>query len=124
MLSNKVRIAITIICFCLSMPRSQAQNTVVTREGIVVSRALSGRVEVGTDKTPVKGATVDLCSADWKDVVASVKTDENGHFSIQHQSGKLFYLRVSSPGLNPYRLRVRVDKRSKDDLTIRMDVAT
>jgi len=111
-------------CLCLAIPRSQAQTTVVTREGIVVSRALSGRVELGMDKMPVKGTTVELCSANWKDVLASVKTDDDGHFSLQHQSGKLFYLRVSSPGLNPYQVRVRVDKQSKDDLTIRMDVAT
>ena len=126
MLSNKVRVAIAIAttCLCFAIQQGQAQTTVVTREGIVVSRALSGRVEVGMDEMPVRGATVELCSANWKDVLASVKTDDDGHFSLQHQSGKLFYLRVSSPGLNTYRLRVRVDKRSKDDLTIRMDVAT
>lgn len=96
----------------------------VTQKEISVSRALAGHVLVwGTE--PASGVTVELCSSDWKTVITSTKTDEKGHFSLERPAtGKLFYIRVSAPGMNIYELRVRIDKHATQELTIHISVAT
>ena len=97
----------------------------VIKKEISVSHALAGHALVwGTDE-PVSGATVELCSSDWKTVLASTKTDKQGHFSLeQPATGKLFYIRVSAPGMNIYELRVRIKKQAAKELTIRLSIAT
>jgi hypothetical protein len=96
----------------------------VTQKEISVSRALAGHVLVwGTE--PASGVTVEVCSSDWKTVITSTKTDEKGHFSLERPAtGKLFYIRVSAPGMNIYELRVRIDKHATQELTIHLSVAT
>jgi hypothetical protein len=90
-----------------------------------VSRALTGQVLVkGTDEL-ADGVTVELRSSDWKDVLASTQTDAKGHFSLETpKTGRLFYIRVSAPGMDIYELRVRINKHSTQELTIRLSVAT
>ncbi len=97
----------------------------VMQKKISVSRALAGHVLVrGTDE-PANGVTVELCSSDWKTVITSTKTDEKGHFSLERPAtGKLFYIRVSAPGMDIYELRVRIDKHATQELTIHLSVAT
>ena len=100
-------------------------TTRVVQKKIFVSRALAGHVLVrGTDE-PARGVTVELCSPDWQTVLATAKTDEQGHFSLAQQAkGKLFYIRVSAPGMDIYELRVRIDKHAPQKLTIHLSVAT
>jgi 5-hydroxyisourate hydrolase-like protein (transthyretin family) len=97
----------------------------VMQKKISVSRALAGHVLVrGTDE-PASGVTVELCSSDWKTVITSTKTDDKGHFSLERPAtGKLFYIRVSAPGMDIYELRVRIDKHATQELTIHLSVAT
>lgn len=97
----------------------------VMQKKISVSRALAGQVLVrGTDE-PANGVTVELCTSDWKTVLASTKTDEKGHFSLeQPATGKLFYIQVSAPGMDIYELRVRIKKHAAQELTIHLSVAT
>ena len=97
----------------------------VMQKKISVSRALAGHVLVrGTDE-PASGVTVELCSSDWKTVITSTKTDEKGHFSLERPAtGKLFYIRVSAPGMDIYELRVRIDKHATQELMIHLTVAT
>jgi hypothetical protein len=100
-------------------------TTLVVQKKISVSSALAGRVLFGAMDEPADGVTVELRSSDWKTVLASTKTDEHGHFLLdQPKTGKLFYVRVSAPGMNIYELRVRIKKRAKQELTIRLSVAT
>jgi 5-hydroxyisourate hydrolase-like protein (transthyretin family) len=100
-------------------------TTLVVQKEISVSRALAGQVLVkGTDE-PADGVTVELRSSDWETVLASTKTDAKGHFSLEPpKSGKLFYIRVSAPGMDIYQLRVRIKKQVAQELTIRLSVAT
>jgi 5-hydroxyisourate hydrolase-like protein (transthyretin family) len=100
-------------------------TTLVVQKEVSVSRALAGRVLVrGTDE-PARGVTVELRSADWQTVLASTKTDEQGHFLLeQPKTGKLFYVRVSAPGMDIYELRVHIKKQSTQELTIRLSIAT
>jgi 5-hydroxyisourate hydrolase-like protein (transthyretin family) len=100
-------------------------TTRVIQKNISVSHTLAGHVLVlGTDE-PASGVTVELCSSDWKNVLASTKTDEKGYFSFeQPATGKLFYIRVSAPGMDIYELRVRINKHATQELTIHLSVAT
>ena len=100
-------------------------TTLVVQKEISVSRALAGQVLVkGTDE-PANRVTVELRSSDWRNVLASTKTDAKGHFSLEPpNTGKLFYIRVSAPGMDIYELRVRINKHSAQELTIHLSVAT
>jgi hypothetical protein len=97
----------------------------VTQKEISVSQALAGHALVWGTKEPVSGATIELCSSDWKTSLTSTKTDEKGHFSLRSPAnGKLLYIRVSAPGMNIYELRVRIDKHATQELTIHLSVGT
>lgn len=100
-------------------------TTLVVQKEISVSRALAGQVLVKGTEGPADGVTVELRSSDWKDVLASTTTDAKGHFSLETpKTGKLFYIRVSAPGMDIYQLRVRINKHSAQELAIRLSVAT
>ena len=105
--------------------RTVYATELVIQKEVSVSHALAGHtIAWGTDE-PISGATVELCSSDWKTVLASTKTDKQGYFSLeQRATGKLFYIRVSAPGMNMYELRVRLKKQAAKELTIRLSVAT
>ena len=117
---------IVLLVSALFLTVGPAHSTLrVVQKEISVSRALEGRVLVQRTDVPAEGVMVELCSSDWKTVLASTKTDEKGHFSLEKPaSGKLFYIRVSGPGMDIYELRVRIDKRAAGDLTIHLSVAT
>ena len=88
-----------------------------------VSRSLAGRVILRTEGRPAAGVTVELCGSGWKQVLASTKTDRMGHFSFEpviksKLKSRLYFLRVSAPGLNSYQLSVRLDRHSKKELII------
>ena len=117
------RLALLALVLLLAVGTGYSTMRVVQKK-ISVSRALAGRVLVlGTDE-PASGVTFELCNADWKDVLASTKTDDNGHFSEQPATGKLFYIRVSAPGMDIYELRVRINKHATQELTIHLSIAT
>lgn len=105
--------------------RTGYPTTLVVQKEISVSRDLAGHVLVQGTDAPASGVIVELCSSDWKTVLASTKTDKDGHFSLKRPaSGKLFFVRVSASGMDIYELRIRVDKHAPGDLTIRLSIAT
>jgi hypothetical protein len=117
-------ILFTIGLFSLGVCSGLAQTTLITQEGVVLTRSLSGHVNVGLEKVPAKGVTVELRSSDWRTVLASTRTDDNGYFSLKKPPGKLLNIRLSAPGLNPFQLQVRISKHATRDLTIHLSVAT
>src|SRR6266700_4115809 len=94
-----------------------AQYILIEQKRVEVSRSLSGHVNVGME-SPAENVTVELRSPDWNKVLASTKTDKVGYFSFGNVPGELFYVHFSSPGINPFQLRVRIKKSAKRDLTI------
>jgi hypothetical protein len=109
----------------LAASSAQAQGVVlIQKEGAVVSRSLSGHVDIGLENTLGSGVTVELYSPDWKTVLASTKTDDKGFFSLKKPRGQLFYMRLSSYGVDPYQLRVRVSKLARHNLHIHLTIAT
>jgi hypothetical protein len=118
------RLELLVMVLFLAVGIAHSTMRVVQKE-VSVSRTLAGHVLVQGTDAPAGGVMVELCSSDWKTVLASTKTDEKGRFSLEKPaSGKLFYLRVSAPGMDIYELRVRIDKNAADDLTIHLSVAT
>jgi hypothetical protein len=97
----------------------------VIQKKVSVSRSLAGHVRVRGTEAPASGVRVDLCSPEWKTVLASTMTDEKGYFALQKPAaGTLFYIRLSAPGMDIYELRVRIEKQATPELTIRLSVAT
>jgi hypothetical protein len=116
-------VTLGIVLF-LAVGKGHSTMTVVQKQ-ISVSRTLAGHAEVGGTNVPANGVTIELCSSNWKTVLASTKTDEKGYFSLEKPAtGKLFYIRVSAPGLDIYQLRVRIEKHAAPELKIRLSNAT
>jgi hypothetical protein len=118
------QLALLALVLFLAVETGHSTMRVVQKE-ISVSRALAAHVLVrGTDE-PASGVTVELCSSNWKTVLASTKTNEKGYFLLEKPvTGKLFYIRVSAPGMDIYELRVRINKHATEDLTIHLSGAT
>jgi hypothetical protein len=123
MKSSKWTACLVILLFWVVWS-AKAQTQLVVQEGVIVSRSLSGHVNIGLEKVAGKGVTVELCSPDWKIILASTKTDDNGYFSLEKPPGKLFYLRFSSTGVNPLQVKVRLSKHAAQDLSIHLSIAT
>jgi hypothetical protein len=123
---KSLRLFLVLGVFCLLFAGyGHAQATLIVQEKVSVSQALAGHVNVGMAHEPAKGVTVELCSPDWQTVIASAKTDDHGYFSLEKPAaGKLFYIRLSAPGINPYQLRVRIRKQGPPELTIHLSIAT
>ncbi|MGH9707147.1 MAG: hypothetical protein ACRD5R_10365 [Candidatus Acidiferrales bacterium] len=123
---KSLRLFFISIVLCVSFAGfGHAQTALIVQQKVSISQALAGHVNVGTAQEPVKGVTVELCRPDWKTMIASAKTDDHGYFSLERPAtGKLFYIRLSAPGINPYRLRVRIQKHGPPELTIHLSIAT
>jgi hypothetical protein len=72
---------------------------------------------------PLSGVTVELCNLTGKQLTTT-KTDKNGISLEKPATGKLFHIRLSAPGMNPYQLRVRIKMQAASELTIHLSVAT
>jgi hypothetical protein len=123
MKTPKLLVLILVLSY-LPVSSAHAQWVLITKEGVVVSRSLSGHVDIGLKNALGNGVTVELCSPDWKTVLATTKTDDNGYFSLKKPPGKLFYMRLTSPGVDTLQLRVRVSKVARHNLRIHLIVAT
>lgn len=116
---------LTLALVLMLAVRTGHSTELVVQEAISVSRTLSGHAYVGFTNASANGVTVELCSSDWKTVFASTTTDEKGHFSLEKPAtSKLFYIRLSAPGMDIYQLRVRIKKNAAAELTIHLSVAT
>jgi hypothetical protein len=113
-----------LIGLTLSTPCVHATQS-VRQEAVSVSRSLAGQVVVLGTEEPATGVTVALCSPGWKRFITSTTTDQKGQFLLEPVTkAKLYFLRVSAPGMDIYQLRVRIDKHVGQELNIHLSVAT
>ena len=122
---KSLRMIVTLaLAISFGSKTSRAQYSTIFQEQVSISRALAGHANFGLLQ-PADGITVELCSSDWLTVLASTKTDKDGYFSLgKSKPGKLFYIRLSAPGVDPYELRVRIDKHGAKELHIHLENAT
>lgn len=119
----KTSVCVVMLVFVLAVS-AQAQTQLVVQKAVILSRSLSGHVNIGLEKVVGNGVIVELCRPDWKTVQASTETDDNGYFSFKLPVGKVFYLRFSSPGVMTFEVRVRLSNNGAADLDIHLIVAT
>lgn len=118
------RILLLVIA-CMTLGGTAHATHVVIQKKVSTSRVLAGHAYIRGTDLPARNVTVELCSSRWKTVLISTKTDGSGHFSFKKPAtGKLFYLRLSAPGLDIYQLRVRIGKHAAKELIIHISVAT
>jgi len=122
-MKNLMWSACLILCW-LWLPTAKAQNTLIVQEAEIASRSLSGHVYIGLGNVVGNGVLVELCSPNWERVIVSTKTDDTGYFSLEGTRGHLFYLRFSSPGVNPLQVKVRIRKQGARELSIHLNIAT
>jgi hypothetical protein len=114
---------LVVLLSSLAAQSGRAQRQVQI-ERIFVSASLSGHIYMVLSRVPADGVTVELCSSAWQAVIASTKTDASGYFALAKPPGSLFYMRVSSYGLQTLRIRVRIKKHATKDLTLEVENAT
>lgn len=88
------------------------------------ARHLAGVV---TDATGagISGALVEDCDSTYKRVIASEKTDANGHFSFPNaRYGSVHYLSVRCPNFDLTHVKVMIGSLAKRGLRIRLAVGT
>ena len=74
--------------------------------------------------SPIAGVLVEEFSADWKESLRSTKTNAEGRFTFASiKRRKIYYLQLRMDGLNPLRVRVKVDPNRRKELQIEMSVA-
>jgi len=102
-----------------------AQYVLIVQQRVSVSRALAGHAESGISVEPAVGVRVDLYSSDWQTILISTTTDKTGHFSFENPpKQRLYCIQLSSPGIDPYRLRVRLKTNASNELKIVLKVAS
>lgn len=121
-LSSQIVLLGIVLLFAVGVGHSTMR---VVQKEISVSPALAGHAYVRGTNAPAADIEVDLCSPDWKTVIASTTTDKKGYFSLETPKiGDVFYIRMSAPGMDIYELRVRISRHSTKELTVFLSVAT
>jgi len=73
----------------------------------------------------VSGVVIEDFDPTYKHVLATSKTDANGHFSFpEAKIGTTHYLHFKSNGFNPMQITVRLKRFTKPSLRIRLVIAT
>lgn len=94
------------------------QTTEIEQAGVVNVKALEGHVDFASTGLAAKGVLVELCKPNWKAVIASTRTDERGYFSFKTpKSAGISHLRLSAPGVNTYKMRVRIKPHGAQNST-------
>lgn len=87
-------------------------------------KSLSGIVAV--NGVPIDRAVVAEFASDYKTEIRRTTTDAEGRFSLPPVNGrKNYYLQISGPGpgINPARVKVRINRRGKALLNIPLHLA-
>ncbi len=102
------------------------QNAEIVETRIRTTQTLSGTVRpMDPKEMGLEGVLVEDCSPDWKQVVASTRTDGNGHFSFPNANKKnVHYLRFSMPGINTSLIKAKITPSGDKELSIVLNIVT
>jgi hypothetical protein len=106
---------VALLCFPM---RIEAQYQLIELADVQLAKSLGATIQDPTG-APVPKAVVQEFSADWKTVLRSGSTDTHGRFSFTPAPG-----RISAPGFDPLRFRLRVDTKRGASLKLKLTIAT
>lgn len=114
----------TFWCLLLLTLGISAQHEIVEIEQPQSAKAVAG-VVVDPSGAPLSGVTVEERSEDWKAVLRSTETDENGRFHFKPSQNKtVYYLYLSRYGFNWLRIKLQLSKTAKSPLVVKMPIGT
>jgi hypothetical protein len=100
------------------------QYQTIEIEKVQLARSLGAVVHDPTG-SPIPGVLVEEFSSDWKESLRSTKTDASGSFTFAPVKGRgIYYLQLRMKGLDPLRVRVKLDAKRGKNLHLKMEVAT
>jgi hypothetical protein len=114
----------TIVGLLCSPLKINAQYQTIELADVQLVKSLSAVVQdpVGSRLTNV---LVQEFSPDWKTVLRTSATDDHGTFSLANVQGrKIYCLQLSTPGFDPLRLRVQVNRKRGANLKLKLTIAT
>ena len=117
-------LSLAFLCIAsISTLAASPQLQLITIKEPFDSHSLSGTV---TDPSGAGryGVLVEECEDGWKACFAQTRTDRNGHFSWRHAKKGKHYLRLSQDGFDPTQITVIIDKNSKADIRLELELAT
>lgn len=102
-----------------------AQMEIVEIEGPQSAKSVAG-VVLDPSGAALPGVTVEERTEDWKAVLRSTETDENGRFHFSPSRNKAVYcLQFSRSGFNWLRMKLQLDKKAKPPLVVvKMPIGT
>jgi hypothetical protein len=84
-----------------------------------------GAIVLDATGSPISGVLVEEFSSDWKESLRSTKTDTSGSFTFAPVKGRgIYYLQLRMNGLDPLRVRVKLDAKRGKNLHLKMEVAS
>jgi hypothetical protein len=109
----------------LGFPSETAgQYQVVELADVQLAKSLSAVVQ-DPRGSAVSKVLVEEFSPDWKTLLRTTTTDERGKFWLAEVPGrKIYYMQLSSPGFDPLRVRVQVDRKRGRNLELKLTIAT
>ena|ERR1700719_90150 len=116
-------LAAIIGLLCLPL-KTSAQYQIVELADVQLAKSLSAVVQdpVGS---PLTNVLVQEFSPDWKTILRTSATDNHGRLSLATVQGrKIYYLQLSTPGFDPLRVRVQVDRKRGTSLKLKLMIAT
>jgi|SRR5580700_533541 hypothetical protein len=108
---------------CLPL-KIDAQYQVIELADVQLVKSLSAVVQ-DPGGSPLTNVLVQEFSPDWKTVLRTTATDDQGSFSLATLQGrKIYCLQLSTPGFDPLRLRVQLDRKRGANLKLKLTIAT
>ena len=122
-MTRLLRLATMIGMVCLPI-ESDAQYQIIELTDVQLAKSLSAVVQ-DPSGSPLSDVLVQEFSPDWKTVLRTSATDNHGRFTLARVQGrKIYCLQLSTPGFDPLRLRVQVDRRRGVNLKLKLTIAT
>ena len=122
-MSRFLSLATIVGLLCLPL-KINAQYQTIELADVQLVKSLSAVIQdpVGS---PLTNVLVQEFSPDWKTVLRTSATDDHGRFSLANVQGrKIYCLQLSTPGFDPLRLRVQVDRKRGANLKLKLTIAT